>query len=237
MNFNGMFQPALSQYTHRVLQIRGASFGTGFYIEVEERQYLISAKHVVGENAHDLRVMINKNWAQMPCKILASDDENDIVVLRMPTIFPWKTIQAKMSMGDLIWGQAVWFLGYPFGDGIDLSIHYEGKLPAPFIKWAFVSGFETLGSGLPRLILDGINNVGFSGGPVGFTSKEQEQKICGMITGFKEETQFVESFSTGKMKEKLVYNTNSGIIYAASANMIEAAILSNPTGKSVSEAQ
>ncbi len=57
--------------------------------------------------------------------------------------------------------QDAFFLGYPFGMGT-----YIHEVQAwAFVKKGIISSFGKLG-GVRRIFLDGMNNPGFSGGPV-----------------------------------------------------------------------
>ena len=68
----------------RVLFVRGERYGTAFALDVDRRQYLISARHVVGAGASPTRlaVFLNKQWVELPTTLVgAGRGEIDITVL------------------------------------------------------------------------------------------------------------------------------------------------------------
>jgi hypothetical protein len=93
----------------------------------------------------------------------------------------------------------------------------------------------------PRIwVLDGINNAGFSGGPVIFKSGP-EQTILGVVSGYHvEPTDVVSSTvkkvpkkklpSKPKQAEQLKVNLNSGFIIAYDISYAVEAIHKNPIG-------
>ncbi len=89
-----------------------------------------------------------------------------------------------------ILGQRVWFLGYPFGDR---SLTTAGEINGshariPFIKAATLSAIEQKPDGAVIYYLDGLNNVGFSGGPAVFWSfSERKCKLLSVISGYRRE--------------------------------------------------
>ena len=64
-----------------------------------------------------------------------------------------------------MYGQDVYFLGFPYGLHGDMSA-LSNDLPFPFVKKGIISLFHN--DGVNRIYLDGHNNPGFSGGPVVF---------------------------------------------------------------------
>jgi hypothetical protein len=65
------------------------------------------------------------------------------------------------TLNEIAPSQDAYFLGFPFGIGLNLA-----KPTLPFVKRATVSGIYHDGDGTKFLLLDAINNQGFSGGPV-----------------------------------------------------------------------
>jgi Trypsin-like peptidase domain len=228
------FQPPLSEHRSRVIQISGKTMGSAFYVDFEDKQYLLTAAHVVGADASELKIKSKDKWISFPCSVLAIDEVEDIIVLKMPISFKSKDIPVELSAEGLLWGQPVWFLGFPFGDGHVSNLHADGILPMPYVKWAFLSSFGS-GNAPAGMILDGHNNIGFSGGPVGFMPEQGVQKFCGLIVGYKEEIEFVEKFIGEKIEERLIYKTNTGLIRAVDAWKLLELIASNPSGARVQD--
>jgi hypothetical protein len=79
------------------------------------------------------------------------------------------------------------------------------------------------------IILDGINNVGFSGGPIVF-SANGKPKVAGIVTGYREEQRLLDfAYKEGQI-EKAVYAQNTGLIYGAGSKVIVDLIQMNPSG-------
>lgn len=151
------------------------------------------------------------------------------------------------------------FLGFPYGGGWKTQMA-NPKLPGtntwmwlPFVKHCTVSAqLQEKGHGI--WVLDGINNEGFSGGPVLFATG-RSQKVFAVISGFHQEPLEVlpappsgqEQTSSippspklpgGKSKkpEKGVVNANSGFIIAFDIDPAIKAIQGNPIGPLLPEA-
>jgi hypothetical protein len=173
---------------NRVFLVRGPSeAGTAFTIEVDGRQYVVTAKHVVKGMKDDDTIQIQKNdqWSPITVKVLRCDDPVDIAVLVPPsqlsTSFPLEPSSAGMWFGG-----ENFFLGFPYAKTTGSNL--AGGYPLPLIKRATLSGMSQLVPGKGTLIiLDGYNNPGFSGSPVVFrdTSKSEVTfKVAGVVVSF-----------------------------------------------------
>lgn len=103
----------------RVRMIRPAGrdwSGTGFSVEVDGRQYLITAKHVVvGMKAEDtLDILNGDQWTPIKVKVLRCDDPVDIAVLA-PAKQLTVTFPLEPSMDGIEFAQDVYFAGFPYG--------------------------------------------------------------------------------------------------------------------------
>ena len=86
------------------------------------------------------------------------------------------------SAGVTLGGDCV-FLGFPYGGGWRARFS-EGEFWMPYVKHCTVSAFNLGEMGDKKIwVLDGINNAGFSGGPVMFGTGPQ-QKIFAVISGY-----------------------------------------------------
>jgi hypothetical protein len=67
----------------RVFFVRGERYGTAFSLDVDRRQYLISASHVVGNpETSALKLHINQQWINLPTTVVGVGlGEVDITVL------------------------------------------------------------------------------------------------------------------------------------------------------------
>jgi Trypsin-like peptidase domain len=172
----------------RVLIIQvGTTFGSSFTIDVDGRQYLITAKHLVAGLQSEDTVQIRKNdaWIPVKVKVFRCDDPIDIAVLvppaQMTVTFPLEPVMQGIRLG-----QDMFFIGFPYGlftSGQSLSLGY----PIAFIKKAIMSA-STYVNGVATLFLDGHNNPGFSGGPIVYRDLDRTEfvyKVAGVVSGFR----------------------------------------------------
>ncbi len=216
----------------RVFKIKsGNNIGTAFAIDYRKKQYLITAFHIICNPAeiNYVELQYKNGWKVIEVDITGfGDEENDVIVLS-----PKKQIapewELPLSKGRMVIGQDVYFLGFPYNMTSEVNDE-EWHLPYPLVKKACLSG--SIDNNKKRIwLLDGINNPGFSGGPVVFhpvnSNNSTELYIMGLISGFR----FNE--------EKIIHNgyeidsyvkANTGIIYAISASNILEIIEKNENG-------
>jgi trypsin-like peptidase len=182
---------------YRVLMIQTTNGqGTGFTLDVDGRQYLITAKHMVaGLHAEDT-IKISKydasrqpKWVDFKMKIFKCDDPVDIAVL-----VPRSQLTVSMSMepvlgGGPVFGQDVFFVGFPSMFMKVMETTFEMTSPFGYIKRAVVSGVsvEKRGGTLAtQYVLDGHNIGGFSGSPVVYRPNGNgDLVVVAVISGFK----------------------------------------------------
>jgi hypothetical protein len=167
----------------------GPATATTFLIEVDNRQYLITAKHLVAtikgdQGEVDLFVGDGRR-VNVPVKILRCKDPIDIAVLVPPSPLMASVDPALASNGNITFSQSMFFIGFPYGDD-QLTTRIE-ETSVGFIRKATMSALEQ-GDGWFRLLLDGTNNAGFSGGPVVYRDVNEQGhplKIIGVISGYR----------------------------------------------------
>lgn len=174
--------------------------GTAFTIEVDQKQYLITAKHVLSDLAdqEDASIEIlrsDNKWHYELFKVMKCTDPVDIVVLvphRQLTVnFPFE----PTSRG-LAFGQDAYFVGYPTAGTANPLLMGTERLG--FIKKATISYCDTdLKTGALRWFIDAINNRGFSGSPLAFVPQDQPSvfRVAGVISAYCKEY--------GDVKEKV----------------------------------
>ncbi len=178
----------------RTLLIRGPSEqGTAFSIDYKGKLYLVTARHVVA-GVPDTNAVIKIRQAgewkdyQTVRTLYPPSNEADIAVFETKeTASQPFSIQMTGETGGPTMGQLVWFLGYPFIEGIG-SQFTNGKA-APFIKRGTMSAIVATNPDAVLLYIDGFNNPGFSGGPIvywDFTTHHYE--IIGVVQGYKNDT-------------------------------------------------
>jgi hypothetical protein len=240
----------------RTFMVKGKGIGTIFSIDVDDREYWVTAKHIlVGPKQHlgtveektiTLGIMSqtesNKDWNDITFKVIDPGNDVDIVVLAPESSLmgsnPVQT--AKVGSEGTMFGGECEFLGFPFGAGWVTQYEKSEMLRIPFVKHCTVSGEIT--SPQRIWVLDGIINEGFSGGPVVVETGPQ-QHIIGVISGFRREPIEVVPLSDltppqpGKTatpssdshpKEAALANT--GFIFAYDMTCAIDAIKKNPIG-------
>ena len=172
---------------HRTFFIRyGDLSGTALAIDRDHRQYLVTARHVVAGIATGevLHVYHERQWKEVTVQVVGlGAGDVDVAVLALPIqIAP--PLPLEPSSAGLAFGQAVYFLGFPFGwtgDGENINRDF----PIPFVKSGVMSAF-IFGED-SRIYIDGHNNKGFSGGPVVFVpmgSPTNELKLAGVVSNY-----------------------------------------------------
>jgi len=254
--------------------------GTTFSIDLDHREYWITAKHMfTGIKTAPAGVFTKKTvQANILSQIGEGDEGHDLhwMTETFTTIDPGKDIDIlvlapdhllipnasgsalKVGADGVSLGGDCEFLGFPYGDGWKAQWQ-DPKDPnktswvwLPFIKHCTPSARLQEG-GLRIWILDGINNEGFSGGPV-LVGTGPNQKAFAVISGFHQEplevlpappagTKRTSSIppppqlagENTKVVDQRIVNANSGFIIAFDIDSAIKAIRDNPIGPLRSE--
>ncbi|MDE2892392.1 MAG: serine protease [Chloroflexota bacterium] len=168
----------------RTLHIRfGNKTGTAFAIDREDRQYLVTARHLLEDAGQNDGTYIykDKKWVNFQFQAAGiGEGETDVAVMALPfRIAPRYPLEP--SSGGMLHGQQVFFLGFPFGwDGRGENINHG--YPVPFVKAGVMSAVHF---GEPSLIyIDAHGNKGFSGGPVVYrdpSKPNSDLKVAGVV--------------------------------------------------------
>jgi hypothetical protein len=173
----------------RVLEIEvGDHSGTAFTIEVDGRQYLVTAKHLVASlKANDvINVRTDDGWKELKVKVYPYEDPIDVAVLIADFQVTASSVSVELTTAGVRFGQEALFLGFPYDQFYAPGGEYNDHHPAPFIKRATMSSIVPEGTG-SVLYLDGYNNPGFSGGPIVYRDLSRNDfvfKVAGVVTGF-----------------------------------------------------
>jgi len=169
----------------RVLYIKVGDFtGSAFTIERGDKQYLITARHMLeGLPRNDASIQINLQGK-------------------------WETLNGNVIGKIVTIGEGGYFFGYPHGWHSEVDRQYVA-----FVKRASVSAVPKTKNGAHYFYLNGFNNPGFSGGPVAFYDyKSNQWAIVAVISGFEPEAaKKLVGQSYVDADEMLV---NSGVIVA-----------------------
>ena len=186
-------------------------FGTAFAVESERgTQYLVTAKHVVEGHEGTVRLEAFGEEHEIPLDLISGvPGEADVAVVALER--PLATaLPTTFNSDGSVFSQDMYFLGYPYG----LAMRAHGVDQMPFVKKATFSAHD-LRDDVRLLYLDGINNPGFSGGPVAFyrpPNSTQDPHIAGVISGYRIAPD--ELVLRGQRVEDAVVRANSGIIIA-----------------------
>jgi S1-C subfamily serine protease len=184
-----------SNVLERVLNVRvgkGTSHegkATAFTLDLDGREYLITAKHVVKELKSDdqIEVFSDDKWLPIQVKIFRCEDPIDIAVLIPPYQL---TVNFPLSFGNtFFFGQEAYFVGFPYGMQSSAQ-GINGPYPLPIIRRGAFAGrvAESPAKKAIQLLLDGFNNPGFSGSPVVYREPNQGEvvmNVAAVISGFK----------------------------------------------------
>jgi S1-C subfamily serine protease len=217
-------QPTRNVIT-RVFQIRYAgATGTAFVLDYEDSQYFVTADHMVATAGTKATVEIfgsgDSQWHGFEFTILRGGGKCADVAVLVPKEKRFVTADPIPYPYNFAIGQEVYFLGFPYG----LYTSF-GSTAAPLVKHAYLSASVSCTAIYPDgkkdeglLLLDGLNNPGFSGGPVvapdmfsPFTNM-RALKLIGVISGFRSESSPLQV--DGKTMTNAAIPTNTGIIVA-----------------------
>jgi hypothetical protein len=167
------------------------TLGTGFTIEVDGRQYLVTARHVVETLAApaELRVSHDNQWKtlQVARVWVHPAKDIDVAVVPMPLKLS-RTLPLPPTTAGIAWGQEMFFLGFPFGMTGERTEH-NGGFPIAFVRRATFSAGLKDSEGMMLFLLDGHCNEGFSGGPIVFRPRGSQNPadqlaVAGVVAGF-----------------------------------------------------
>ena len=159
--------------------------GTGFVVDLEGNQILVTANHVVPQSAQvTLRLTSPDDPGANILTLKRLDDlldvdEFDLAIFELHGSFSTISIDC-LSITDISIAQPLFILGYPSGNRFSIPTN-EGVLRTPFIRHGILSGVTSSGTG-QQLFADSRSNPGMSGGPVAFINHTNKlPQIAGMV--------------------------------------------------------
>lgn len=215
----------------RVFPFRyGDAIGSSFTVEVDGRQYLLTARHLVSGLRDDGSIELHRNgeWNRLKIKRLPVEPSAaDIAVLVLPSVLP-QTLPIDLGEAGLILSEELYFLGFPYGLTFPGALQASG-FPFPFVKRGICSAFGPV-NGTRYVFLDGHNNPGFSGGPIVRSRPNSTPTIIAVVAGFRHADEAV--LKEGKPTE-YYYRANTGIVVGTSVTHAADAIRKRPIGPSL----
>ena len=167
--------------------------GTAFVLNIDGREYLVTARHVVEGVIGDILVIHEQKWVRHSANMVGRGNDNiDVAVLALatPLVAGLNGLPVRLGMEGITYGQETMFLGFPTGYDSGSSVKLENGYPIPLVKYARLSSMPPRGH---PMWLDGHINPGFSGSPLCFVPDEEkptELAIAGVVvanTGIKSE--------------------------------------------------
>ena len=206
-----------SNIIYRVFQVCcGGEVGTIFALHHDGREYLVSAKHVIGDvdRCGFLEILHEGDWKQLDVSVVGhAEGQVDISVCAATRALVNSEMTAEPT-SQMYQSQPAYFLGFPYGLYGHLP-NLRNGYPMPFVKSAILSMLPTQEH--PELYLDGINNQGFSGGPVVWQAPHSPPGsplfIGGVISGYKKVPEPVTLHGSHLGH---TYEANTGLIVAYS---------------------
>lgn len=206
----------------RVLEIRfnGLS-GTAFLVDYGNKSYLVTANHMVATAGDKATVEVlganDSVWHPIEFTILHGSTPCVDVAVLISSDNPLTKIDPIPYDYNYAMGQEAYFLGFPFGL---YSTFKTQNVAIPLIKHGYISAavpcsaiYQGGSTDDSLILLDGINNHGFSGGPVvapDVFDGTRKLKLVGVISGYKNEDVPVDV--NGLAAPNVSGEGNSGII-------------------------
>lgn len=230
---------ATNEIYYRVFKIKYHSMtGSSFTIDVDGRQYLITAKHILrsAKSFDTIQVFHDHQWKDMPVQIFVSNNDSiDIAVIVLPVqISPSKPVVGATANG-MAGGQDAYFAGFPFGlmalEGQEIELN--AGYPLALVKRGTISAVVKKGE-YSIIYVDGHLNRGFSGGPLVFRSLfTKENQFAGVISSYLTERDTIISHRNDTLRDT-VYS-NAGLFKVFMINAAIDIIRKHPVGVIISD--
>ena len=202
--------------------------GTCFMVKRHGEQYFVTAAHLFQDSHRTgdrvtIQLVVQNQLQSYEAKVyFHSDRKVDVAVLKLAEdiqqnadlpdeLMKYKDTIRRVFRGngiptDTLYttiGMESYFFGFPLGN---LGTEVFG-IKFPLIKKAIISGFVKH-DGVELMLLDGHNNLGFSGGPVvAYEETSKEMRMVGVISGY-----LPEPIDIKQKNGTLSVMENSGII-------------------------
>jgi hypothetical protein len=179
--------------SERILMVRcGSHVGTGFTFEVDERQYLFTAAHVVEALETPGHIEISDAGAVVSQIAIARWWKHPNPAIDVAVLVPPRQLtpagRLEVAMEGIAWAQNAYFVGFPYGTRPEA--HGVTGPRSPYARMAIVSAFEKReGATYLHYVLDGHAAVGFSGAPVALRLHSDPPfgpiRVAGILTSFR----------------------------------------------------
>ncbi len=205
----------------------GSGTGTCFTIDIDGKQYFVTAKHVI-ENLKDddeIEIYYQNKWVKFKAKLTGHSVNADVSVFAIDLHIGGHPLPATID--GIVYGQDLYFLGFPYGIKSEIGA-LNREFPLPFVKKGIFSAmfFDQPGK---YFLIDGHNNPGFSGGPVVYKKPNSNNfNVGGIISAYRYE---LENTYLNDNPTSIQTKTNTGIVIAYTIDNAIDLIKRNPNGK------
>jgi hypothetical protein len=201
----------------RTFCFKGNGYGSAFVIDYEGKEYIVTARHLllaVEDGKTKIGLFMHERWEEFAADAIGiGRGEVDVAVLHIDRRLIAPEFTVDVSMEGLMQGQDVYFLGSPYAM-MGPSRFLDNGQPFAFVKKGTLSLLEDRNS--RAMVIDALNNQGFSGGPVVFLPYNNpdptKAKIVGVVSHFKTESEPILDDKGEKTGHTTEYNT--GFMYA-----------------------
>jgi hypothetical protein len=161
----------------------GDSSGTCFAIDVNNRQFLITAAHVLTENTEAgaiPEIWHDNEWKVVRHSVIKTGSNGiDVAVIAVTDVIADPRLVVYPTSQIAFLSQEVFFLGFPYGMRCNVGVINE-DFPIPLVKKGCISKIADRADEF--ILIDGHNNPGFSGGPIIYNSGAKTC-IAGVVVG------------------------------------------------------
>lgn len=162
----------------------GPRTGTGFAIDVDNRQYLVTAAHLLRALAAGavLEILHGGRWKPLDAQVVGyGPPQIDVAVLTLKFRIALPDARIMPTSAGLALGQDIWCLGFPGLEWL-AGAGATQRFPTPFVKKLCVASLPDSAAAVRILYLEGCPNQGFSGGPVIGGAGEDAMKLAGVLS-------------------------------------------------------
>ena len=202
--------------------------GAAFTIERNGHQWLVTARHLLPPDDPAPECTLSRGAYRTTLRLGFLGDpggQGDVAIASLQQPITQQDLDLHADSTGVKWSQTVYFLGYPYGMGTSGGAASPPGEEIPFVKQAIVSASQFISDSLSIWYLDGINNPGFSGGPVvANTDQYETMQVIGVVFGNRSSERPLEVEK--KVVAEAVVRQNTGIIMATDiryvTNLIDA---------------
>lgn len=165
----------------------GGRSGSCFAVDVDGRQYLVTATHLLKALSQGAVVDIlhGGKWKPLNVHVVGqAPPQVDVTVLALKFRIALPELGVVPSLGGLELGRDVFCLGFPRAEWKDRAAQTP-RFPTPFVHKVSVAALPDGASAVRALYLAGRAGPGFSGGPVIFQGAGGgETRIAAVLSAF-----------------------------------------------------